>query len=134
MANPSVRLRIDFGPGHGLGPGKVGLLEEMQRTGSLSKAASVLGMSYRRAWVLVQSMNALFDEPLARMTKGGRGGGGGAQVTARGREIIAAFRRAERQATLAVGRAFGTFQTTSDEPPRHAAVKRISAAPARRKA
>ena len=126
MANPSVRLRIDFGPGHGLGPGKVGLLEEMQRTGSLSKAASVLGMSYRRAWVLVQSMNALFDEPLARMTKGGRGGGGGAQITARGRETVTAFRRAERQATLAVARTFRDFPTTNDELPRQATVKRMS--------
>jgi len=134
MANPSVRLRIDFGPGHGLGPGKVGLLEEMQRTGSLSKAASVLGMSYRRAWVLVQSMNALFDEPLARMTKGGRGGGGGAQITARGREAVTAFRRAERQATLAVGRAFRDFQPASDDLPRQATVKRISGVAARRTA
>jgi molybdate transport system regulatory protein len=126
MANPSVRLRIDFGPGRSLGPGKISLLEEMQRTGSLSKAASVLGMSYRRAWVLVQSMNALFDEPLARMTKGGRGGGGGAQITARGRETVTAFRRAERQATLAVARTFRDFQTTNDELPRQATVKRIS--------
>jgi len=126
MANPSVRLRIDFGPGRSLGPGKISLLEEMQRTGSLSKAAGVLGMSYRRAWVLVQSMNALFDEPLARMTKGGRGGGGGAQITARGREAVIAFRRAERQATLAVARAFHDFQPTSVEAPRQATVRRIS--------
>ena len=134
MANPSVRLRIDFGPGRSLGPGKISLLEEMQRTGSLSKAASVLGMSYRRAWVLVQSMNALFDEPLARMTKGGRGGGGGAQITARGREAVTAFRRAERQATLAVGRAFRDFQPASDDLPRQASVKRISGVAARRTA
>ena len=128
MANSSVRLRIDFGPGRSLGPGKISLLEEMQRTGSLSKAAGALGMSYRRAWVLVQSMNALFDEPLARMTKGGRGGGGGALVTARGREVVTAFRRAERQATLAVGRAFGDFHPANAEAPRLATVKRISRA------
>jgi molybdate transport system regulatory protein len=134
MANSRVRLRIDFGPGHGLGPGKISLLEQMQRTGSLSEAAKALGMSYRRAWVLVQSMNALFDEPLVRMTKGGRGGGGGAQVTARGRETIVAFRRAERQATLAVGRCFHSFEANSGEPPRHSSVKRLSAATTRRKA
>jgi len=131
MSNPSVRLRLDFGPGRGLGPGKVSLLEELQRTESLSAAAKSLGMSYRRAWVLLQSMNGLFDEPLALTSKGGRGGGGGVQVTKRGRETVSAFRRAERQASLAVTQEFRIFTTADTEPPSQSKVKRISKATAR---
>ena len=125
MASTGVRLRIDFGAGRGLGPGKVSLLEEMQRTGSMSEAARSMGMSYRRAWLLVQSMNSLFDEPLARMSKGGRGGGGGAQVTPLGRETVAAFRRAEEEASRAVARAFRSFPITGAELPLRATVKPI---------
>ena len=132
MINPSVRLRLDFGPGRGLGPGKVSLLEELERTGSLSAAAKSLGMSYRRAWVLLQSMNGLFDEPLALTTKGGRGGGGGVQATKRGRNTVVAFRRAERQAALAVAQAFRLFTTAPTEPPPRAKVKRISRTTVRR--
>ena len=131
MSNPRVRLRLDFGLGRGLGPGKVSLLEELQRTHSLSAAAKSLGMSYRRAWVLLQSMNGLFDGPLALTSKGGHGGGGGTQVTERGQEIVAAFRRAEGQASLAVSQAFRSFTTANTEPPLQAKVKRISKTTAR---
>ena len=128
MSNPRVRLRLDFGSRRGLGPGKVSLLEELQRTQSLSAAAKSLGMSYRRAWVLLQSMNELFDGPLALTSKGGHGGGGATQVTERGRDTVSAFRRAERQASLAVTEAFRLFTTADTEPSPQARVKRISKA------
>lgn len=133
MSKPAVRLRLDFGPAQGLGPGKVGLLEELQRLKSLSAAAKSLGMSYRRAWVLLQSMNSLFDEPLALTSKGGRGGGGGVQVTACGRDVISAFRRAEQQASRAVAQAFRGFTTAGTRVAPKARVKRISARSASRR-
>jgi len=76
-------------------------------------------------------MNELFDEPLALTSKGGRGGGGGVQVTKRGRETVSAFRRAERQASLAVTQEFRMFTTADTEPPSKSKVKRISKTRAR---
>jgi len=82
-------------------------------------------MSYKRAWVLLQSVNELFDAPLAVMSKGGRGGGGGATVTDRGLEVIAAFRTAEHKSTLATARAFGRLLATVSPTTRGAVVRRL---------
>jgi molybdate transport system regulatory protein len=124
MTRPVVRLRIDFAPGRALGPGKVGLLAAIAQTGSLSSAAAELGMSYKRAWVLLQSVNQLFNTPLAVMSKGGRGGGG-AIVTDRGREVIDAFRTAERKSTLAAERAFGGLLAKVSRARRKTVVRRL---------
>lgn len=94
-----IRLRIDFGSAGSLGPGKVALLEHIKRAGSLSQAARELGLSYRRAWQLLDDLNHSFSEPVASTSVGGVGGGG-VQLTAFARELIAAYRRVER-ATLA---------------------------------
>ncbi len=87
-----VRFRVDFAPGCSVGPGKVALLEAILETGSLSAAARKLGMSYRRAWLLLDSLNRSFRAPLAAASVGGRGGGGVA-LTALGREVIAEYHR-----------------------------------------
>jgi molybdate transport system regulatory protein len=92
-----VRLRVDFGPGRALGAGKVGLLEAIEREGSLSRAAAELGMSYRRAWGLLQDLNSSFAEAVAIATVGGSAGGG-AHLTAFGRALVAAYRGVERAA------------------------------------
>jgi molybdate transport system regulatory protein len=94
-----IRLRIDFGSAGSLGPGKVALLEHIERAGSLSQAARELGLSYRRAWQLLDDLNHSFSEPVASTSVGGVGGGG-VQLTAFARELIAAYRRVE-SATLA---------------------------------
>ena len=73
---PGIRFRIEFGPRSGVGPGKIALLEQIERCGSLSQAARNLNMSYRRAWQLLDSLNRCFLEPVVRTSKGGRGGGG----------------------------------------------------------
>src|SRR5262245_34767524 len=125
MSRPVVRLRIDFAPGSALGPGKVGLLEAVDRTGSLSAAAAELGIGYKRAWSLLQSVNELFEAPLVVMSRGGRGGGG-ATVTERGREVITAFRSVERRASLAATQAFAGFAAVT-RPRRKGAVKGLSA-------
>jgi molybdate transport system regulatory protein len=90
-----VRLRIDFAPRGSIGPGKIALLEAIEATGSLSQAARDLSMSYRRAWGLLDDLNHTLAEPVARASAGGTGGGG-AQLTAFGRRLIAAYRAVER--------------------------------------
>ena len=90
-----IRLRIDFGPTSSVGPGKIVLLEQIARTGSLSQAARELGMSYRRAWQLLDDLNHSFNEAVATASVGGAGGGG-VQLTSFGEELIAAYRDVER--------------------------------------
>lgn len=99
--SPGVRFRVDFHERCSVGIGKISLLEAIARTGCLSQAARDLGMSYRRAWLLVDSMNTGFDTAVISATVGGRGGGG-AQLTAFGRELVGAYRNLEaRVAPLA---------------------------------
>jgi molybdate transport system regulatory protein len=74
-----------------MGPGKADLLEAIAATGSISASAKRLGMSYRRAWLLVDTMNRCFREPVVASATGGAGGGG-AVVTDFGRRVLARFR------------------------------------------
>lgn len=92
-----VRLRIDLAPGCSIGPGKVDLLDAIDEAGSLSVAARNLGMSYRRAWLLVADLNRSFESAVVTLAAGGANGGG-AIVTPAGRALIAAFREVERGA------------------------------------
>src|SRR6202158_4165697 len=69
-------LRVDFGEHGALGPGKTRLMELIAETGSISAAGRAMGMSYRRAWLLVDSLNVAFHEPLVAKQTGGSGGGG----------------------------------------------------------
>jgi molybdate transport system regulatory protein len=101
MADPVVRFRIDFAEHSSVGPGKIGLLEAIRDSGSLSKGARNIGMSYRRAWLLIESLNESFREPVTVASKGGRAGGG-MVVTRFGDTLISNFRELERDfATLA---------------------------------
>lgn len=91
---PVISLRIDFAPGVRLGPGKADLLEGIVATGSIAAAGRRMGMSYKRAWLLVEGMNAMFAEPLVVSTKGGRAGGG-AELTQTGRQVLERYRQIE---------------------------------------
>lgn len=84
---PSLSLRIDLLNGERLGPGKVALLKAIAQAGSISAAAKKLGMSYPRAWKLVENMNASFEDPLVEAYQGGASRGGAA-VTETGLQII----------------------------------------------
>ena len=95
------RIRILLGSSTAIGPGKAALLEGIADTGSIAGAGRRMGMSYRRAWVLAKSMNACFREPLIEAAKGGIGGGG-ARLTAMGREVLALYRAMEDHAATAV--------------------------------
>jgi molybdate transport system regulatory protein len=96
-----VRIRVVHGEDFAIGPGKADLLEAIDRTGSISAAARELGMAYRRAWLLVDSMNRCFRSPLVETATGGSSGGG-AIVSDLGREVLRHFRAMERKARVAV--------------------------------
>ena len=86
-----------------IGPGKVALLEAIDQTGSITSSAKVLGMSYRRAWLLVDETNRCMVRPAVRTVAGGPLGGG-ASLTAAGVELVRRYRALERQTGLAVAR------------------------------
>jgi molybdate transport system regulatory protein len=99
-ATVGVRLRIDIGVGCSIGPGKIALLEQIERSGSLSQAARILKMSYRRAWLLLEDLNRTLGQPVTTASIGGAGGGG-AHITPFGRHVVAAFREIELAASTA---------------------------------
>jgi len=94
MADTRLSIRLDLTSGDRIGPGKIALLEAIQATGSISAAARRLGMSYRRAWLLVEQLNDALLEPAVTAAPGGRQGGGAA-VTPVGERIIALYRSIE---------------------------------------
>jgi molybdate transport system regulatory protein len=89
-ARGPTKLRVMFGSEIAIGPGKAELLAAIAATGSISASAKRLGMSYRRAWLLVNTMNRCFREPVVASATGGVRGGG-AQVTDFGRRVLASF-------------------------------------------
>ena len=80
------RIRILLGSSIAIGPGKAALLDAISEIGSIAAAGRRMGMGYRRAWLLAKTMNACFQQPLIEAAKGGIGGGG-ARLTAMGREV-----------------------------------------------
>lgn len=100
MATEGLKIRILVGDLIAFGPGKADLLEAIHAAGSISAAGRCLGMDYRRAWALVDTMNRCFREPLVEAAPGGRKGGG-ARVTPFGLEVLAAYRRLLRKAEKA---------------------------------
>ncbi len=89
-----VTVRLDFDSQRHLGHGKIRLLELIEAHGSISSAARAMGMSYRRAWLLVDSLNQAFREPVVATQHGGQGGGG-AQLTQAGQALIERYRTME---------------------------------------
>ena len=93
-------LRVDF-PGERLGRGKIALLEQIRETGSISAAGRAMGMSYRRAWLLVSALNAMFLTEAVSSQRGGKQGGGAA-LTPFGEELIRRFHAMEAKARAAM--------------------------------
>lgn len=92
------RWRISRGTTIALGPGKADLLDAIGRTGSISAGAREMGMSYRRAWLLVETMNACFTTPLIVTPKWR---GGGARLTPAGRRVLRLYRGVETRSEAA---------------------------------
>lgn len=96
-----LRVSIVFESGARIGPGKAKLLESIRHSGSISAAAREMGMSYKRAWVLLDSINQAFTEPVVTAAPGGAGGGG-ARLTPFGAEVLERYNRIrDRAATNA---------------------------------
>lgn len=98
---PGLTLRVMTQDVPAMGPGKAALVAAIAKTGSISAAARAMGMSYRRAWQLVEALNASFTEPVVLTAVGGKRGGG-AVVTPFGRRILAQYRLMEGKATTAI--------------------------------
>lgn len=94
---PRLILRIDFNSGRAIGPGKIRLLEAIREHGSISQAGRRLGMSYRRAWLLIDDLNRCFAKLLVKTKLGGTAGGG-ARLTSFGERVLTNYRAIEKSA------------------------------------
>ncbi|GAN64328.1 LysR family transcriptional regulator [Acetobacter indonesiensis NRIC 0313] len=93
-----LTLRVDADGKAALGHGKIRLLEKLAETGSISAAGRAMGMSYRRTWLLVDSLNHLFKTPVVATRPGG---GGGAFLTETGEALVKLYRDIEQEAAQA---------------------------------
>jgi len=107
------RWRISRGSTIAFGPGKADLLEAIGRTGSISSGARALGMSYRRAWLLVETMNGSFASPLIVTSKWR---GGGARLTPAGRKALSLYRNIEARSEAAAKRHLAALQRLLKPP------------------
>ncbi len=101
MTTKNIKIHLPYGDVSAIGPGKADLLEAIDRAGSISAAAREMGMSYKRAWDLVNTMNHSFREPLVATATGGSHGGG-AQVTDLGYDVLHRYRDIESKANALV--------------------------------
>ncbi|WP_347310292.1 winged helix-turn-helix domain-containing protein [Defluviimonas sp. SAOS-178_SWC] len=101
-SDPGLKLRLVVAGGDWIGPGKADLLAGIAQTGSISAAGKRMGMSYKRAWGLVDVLNGMFHEPLVSASRGGAGHGG-AELTETGQRVLALYRtmQAKADTTLA---------------------------------
>ena len=97
----STKIRIMLGKEIAIGPGKADLLKAVDETGSISKAAKQLGMSYKRAWNLVDTINRCFSEPVVVTATGGEQGGG-ARLSPFGRKALETYQRIQRNTDAAI--------------------------------
>ncbi|MFN0318135.1 MAG: winged helix-turn-helix domain-containing protein [Burkholderiales bacterium] len=102
------QIRISFKKSIAMGPGKADLLDAIAASGSISAAAREMGMSYRRAWLLVETMNQSFHEPLVATATGGPQGGG-AVVTELGCDVVRRYRAMEKKAAASVSKEMEEF-------------------------
>jgi len=107
------QIRILFRKAIAMGPGKADLLRAIEATGSISAAARALGMSYRRAWLLVDTMNQCFKSPLVETLTGGQHGGG-ARVTELGQDVLRRYLDMEAKAAESVRQELAQFARLMD--------------------
>lgn len=103
------RLRIVLEPNIAVGPGKADLLQGIKETGSIAAAGRRMGMSYKRAWLLVEAMNQCFKNPLVEASRGGRARGG-AVLTQDGEKVLACYRRMEDLTVRAIEAEMATLR------------------------
>ncbi|SET18000.1 winged helix-turn-helix domain-containing protein [Oceanicella actignis] len=113
---PALRIRVVFAQGAMIGPGKAELLERVDQTGSIAAAGRAMGMSYKRAWQLIETLNRMFERPLVTRARGGRGGGG-AQLTETGRAALEAYRAVEAAARQGAAAPLARLAALAPAPP-----------------
>jgi len=131
VSNTKLTLRVDFGSRRSIGPGKIRLLEEIGRGGSISQAGRTLGMSYRRAWLLIDDLNRSFRHAVVRAKSGGSQGGG-AVLTEFGAGLVRDYRAIETAAASAAKSRLRGLETalrksgreSSAEPPKKTSIRR----------
>lgn len=112
-----MRFRVMVGRTIAVGPGKADLLAAIAETGSIAAAGRSMGMSYKRAWYLLDTMNRCFREPVVQGSKGGKGHGG-AHLTPMGEQVLALYRAIERHAaTAAAGELSALAGLIAEDPP-----------------
>jgi len=114
-STPGLRLRIVFPGGAWLGPGKADLMAGIAETGSILQAAQRMGMSYKRAWGLVEALNAMFSAPLVATSRGGVARGG-ASLTETGRRVLQCYREAEAESCRAASASVAELQALAVIP------------------
>jgi molybdate transport system regulatory protein len=112
-----LKIRIDLGKDGLLGPGKAELLERIDQTGSIRKAAVAMDMSYRRAWMLVKETEQIMGAPVIAATTGGAHGGGTA-LNDLGRFVVEKYRAVEQRAAKAVAGELAALEKLAKGPPR----------------
>ncbi len=110
MPNTSIKIRLHHHDQIAFGPGKADLLDAIKEHGSISAAGRSMGMSYKRAWDLIQTMNQSFKQPLVITSKGGSQKGG-AIVTAMGEKVLNQYREAQKIADVATAEQLKTLST-----------------------
>ena len=117
QSGPVARLRIVLGRDIALGPGKADLLEGIRETGSIAAAGRRMGMSYKQAWLLIDTMNACFAKPLVAAAKGGKAGGG-AHLTPLGENVLMRFRRMQAGSDRAIARDLAALKRVMRKAPK----------------
>jgi molybdate transport system regulatory protein len=112
---PGLTLRVLAGDFPAMGPGKARLIGYIDSTGSISAAAREMGMSYRRAWQLVEAINASFRQPIIITAVGGKRGGG-AVVTDFGKRMVEAYSHMESKASEAIAADLGKYAAHLRKP------------------
>ncbi len=112
---PRLTLRIDFDGGRAIGPGKIKLLELIDSLGSIAAAGRQMNMSYRRAWLLVDSVNRCFRQPVVASQAGGQHGGG-ASLTVLGHAVVGHYRAVESAAQNAGAADIAALSAVLAEP------------------
>jgi len=112
---PALHVRVDLVPGVSFGPGKADLLQGIAETGSIAAAGRRLGMSYKRAWSLVETLNGMFRAPLVSAMKGGLAGGGAA-LTAQGEAVLSRYRAIQARAAEAARDELAALRADTAEP------------------
>jgi molybdate transport system regulatory protein len=111
-----LSIRVDLASGAQIGPGKVAVLEEIARSGSISAAGRALNISYRRTWELVEELNSTLGAPVVQTAAGGSGGGG-ASLTELGQAVVTRYRAIEEECAAAARKHLVALQRAVRERP-----------------